>query len=340
MDKYLKSLLYLVILIVLIIITVFVLRINHKSTLSEKSTQFAVKDTQNISKIFMADMTGKTVLLERKTNEWVVNGKYDANQDRVDLLLETIASIEVKNPVPLSAEDNVIKSMSSSSIKVEIYTTKKKPFKVYYVGGPTPDYLGTYMVLESRNKVPFVIYKPGLNGYLSEGYYFTDEAEWRTKKVFSYDPLDILEVQIQYFKAHDSSFILKKAADNSYHLEPFRIKNVNSIESDEKKIKRFLMGFTNLQYMEILTLENGKHFKDSLFRQMPAVKVSVTDINHKIKILILYLRAKDNRTKSETDVMYDPAYFYAVCNDRPDQIFIMQSLVLERILWKINNFKK
>jgi hypothetical protein len=340
MDKYLKSLLYLVILIVLIIITVIVLRINHKSTLSEKSTEFAVKDTQNISKIFMADMTGKTVLLERGKNGWNVNGKYEANQDRIDLLLEAIASIEVKNPVPLSAEDNVVKSMASNSIKVEIYTNKKKPFKQYYVGGPTPDFLGTYMVLEARNKVPYVIHKPGLNGYLSEGYYFTNEAEWRTKKIFSYDPIDILEVQVYFFRAVDSSFILRKSADNSYYIEAVRIKNVNSYASDEKKIKRFLMGFSNLQYMEILDIKNEKHFRDSLFKQIPAVNVSVTDLNKKTKILTLYLRAKDKLTKSEADLLSDQAYFYAVVNDRPEQIFIMQGLVLERILWKINNFKK
>ena len=214
MNKYLKSLLYIVILVVLIVITTIVLRSNHKSTLTGDSTQFAIKDTQNVTKIFMADMLGKKVLLEREKDGWIVNGKYEANQDRIDLLLETIATIEVKNPVPLSGENNVIKDMASSSIKVEIYMNKRKPFKVYYVGKPTPDFLGTYMVLEARHKVPYVVHKPGLNGYLSEGYFFTEEAEWRTKKIFSYDPADILQIQIQYYKEPDSSFIFKISGDN------------------------------------------------------------------------------------------------------------------------------
>jgi hypothetical protein len=340
MDKYLKSLLYVVVLIVLITITVIILRMNHKSTLSEESTQFSVKDTQNISKIFMADMSGKQVLLERKNNGWIVNGKYEANQDRIDLLLETIATIEVKNPVPLSAENNVIKEMSSSSIKAEIYTNKKKPIKVYYIGGPTPDYLGTYMLLEARHKVPFVVHKPGLNGYLSEGYYFTDEAEWRTKKIFSYDPVDILQIQIQYFREPDSSFIFKNSGDNTYKIEALFKKNTLSFESDQKKIKRFLMGFSNLQYVEIHNIPRINQFRDSLSRQIPAIKVSVTDINKSVKTLFLYLKQKDNRTKTETDLLYDPAYFYAIADDRSGQVFIMQSMVLDRILWKLNDFKK
>jgi hypothetical protein len=340
MDKYLKNLLYLIILVILIVITIFVLKRNHNTTLPPKSTEFAVKDTQNISKIFLADMSGNRVLLERTKNGWIVNGKFEANQDRIELLLETIASIEVKNPVPIAAEEYVIKNMSSGSTKVEIYTTKKKPVKVYYVGGPTQDYLGTYMMLDVKKKVPYVMHKPGLNGYVSEGYYFTDEAEWRTKEIFKYDPADIVQVRIEYFKDPSRSFILKTEAGNTFKIETIHSKANSEIEPDQKKAKRFLIGFSNIQYMEILNFQGINHFKDSILKQTPVIRVSITDINNKIKVLSLFLKPKDIRTKAETDLLYDPAYFYAIVNDRSDQILIMQSLVLERILWKAEDFKK
>lgn len=340
MDKQLRTIIYLGILTVLIIITGFVLSVNRKSTLSAKNTQFSYKDTQNIKKIFMADMLGKNVLLERVQNGWIVNGKYEANQERIDMLLETIATIEVKNPVPLSTQDYVIRNMASGSIKVEIYTTKKKAVRAYYVGGSTPDYLGTYMVLDTRKKIPYVVYKPGLNGYLSEGYYYTDEAEWRTKVVFNFDPINIQQVEIQYNKEPDSSFILKVLVNNTYKIEPAFKNKAITFEVDQKKIRRFLMGFSNLQYMEVVENNSKLHFKDSLLRQLPFIKVSLIDISKKTKTLSLYTKPLDATTKAETELHYDPGYFYAYVDDRPNQIFIMQRLVLERILWKLNDFKK
>jgi hypothetical protein len=340
MDKQLRTIIYLVILTVLIIITGIVLSINRKSTLSAKSTQFAFKDTQSIKKIFMADMLGKNVLLERTQNGWIVNGKYEANQARIDLLLETIATIEVKNPVPLSTQDYVVRDMATGAIKVEIYTNKMKPVKVYYVGGSTPDYLGTYMVLESRKKIPYVVYKPGLNGYLSEGYYFTDEAEWRTKVVFNIDPVNIQQVEIQYEKEPDSSFILQTSTNNSYQIRPVSMNKSVSFELNHKKVRHFLMGFSNLQYMEVVEYTSRPHFKDSLLMQTPVIKVILTETGKKAKTLSLYSKPADQSTKAVTELSFDPGYFYAHVDDRPEQIFLMQDLVLERILWKINDFKK
>lgn len=340
MGKQLKTIIYLGILSVLIIITAFLFSVNRKSTLSDKNTQFAYKDTQNIVKVFMADMLGKNVLLEKNQNGWKVNGKYEANQERIDLLLEIIASIEVKNPVPLAAQDMVIRNMASGSIKVEVYTSKKKPVRVYYVGGSTPDYLGTYMLLDSRNKTPYVVYKPGLNGYLSEGYFYTSEAEWRTKVIFNSDPRNIQQVEVKYYKEPDSSFILKALSPNSYALESAVKNKPVGFELNQKQIRRFLMGFSNLQYIEVVESRSQVHFKDSLLLQTALMKVTVTEIGKQPKTLSLYSKPKDRASKDESAQQYDPGYFYAYVDDRFDQVFVMQDLVLERILWKINDFKR
>jgi hypothetical protein len=340
MNKKNKTLLYLVILSILIIITGIALSLNKKTTLSLKNTQFAYTDTQNVQKVFMADMKGQTVLLVRSKNGWLVNNKYEANEERIDLLLETIASIKVKNPVPITTHDFVIRNLATSSIKVEIYTTKKKPVKVYYVGGATPDYFGTYMLLESKNKVPYVVYKPGLNGYLSEGYYYTDENEWRTRVIFDADPLNINLVEISYNSEPDSSFVLKAQPDHSFSIEPLLKNNTALIVSDQKRIRRFLLGFTNLQFMELVLFKSRPDFKDSLLRTKPLIKVTLTETGKKSKSLYLYPKPVDSRTKTEKDILFDPRYFYAYIDDRPDQIFLMQDLVLERILWKMNDFKE
>jgi hypothetical protein len=77
-----------------------------------------------------------------------------------------------------------------------------------------------------------------------------------------------------------------------------------------------------------------------LLSQTPVIKVTLTETGRKTKTLSLFIKPIEKSTKAETDLLYDPGYFYAYLDDRPDQIFIMQYLVLERILWKANDFKK
>src|ERR1035437_5317468 len=91
---------------------------------------------------------------------------------------------------------------------------------------------------------------------------------------------------------------------------------------DQKKIRHFVMRFSNLQYMEVVVNKSKLHFKDSLLRQVPVIKVLVTDNGKKTKALSLYSKPKDESTKAETELLYDPEYFYAYIDDRPDQIFI------------------
>src|SRR5574344_2289975 len=55
---------------------------------------FAIKDTASITKIFMATAQQEQVLLTRAENgTWLVNQKYPAATENLDLLLSTIKKI-------------------------------------------------------------------------------------------------------------------------------------------------------------------------------------------------------------------------------------------------------
>lgn len=49
---------------------------------------FAVKNTEEIGKIFIADRKGGTATLERKGKQWLYNGKYPARPSAIESLLE------------------------------------------------------------------------------------------------------------------------------------------------------------------------------------------------------------------------------------------------------------
>ena len=57
---------------------------------------FAVKNTEDITRIFLADRGGQRVTLERKDGFWLYNGKYVARPTAVQTLLETIQNMNVR----------------------------------------------------------------------------------------------------------------------------------------------------------------------------------------------------------------------------------------------------
>ena len=58
--------------VICLIIILFRTGILHGPGQKIKSDIFAVKDTANVTKVFIADMNGETVLLTRKENGWYV----------------------------------------------------------------------------------------------------------------------------------------------------------------------------------------------------------------------------------------------------------------------------
>lgn len=162
------------------------------STLAGPLTDFAISDTSAVDRIFIADMQGRTADLVRTgPGTWTVNG-LPANPKNVQLLLKTFLRVEVRTPVPKAAEANVLKVMSSTAKKVEIYTGDDVPAKIWYVGHATPDHYGTFMLLElpgrGKSSVPFVMGMSGFSGFLSTRF-FTTLDDWRSTSVLDHPDL-------------------------------------------------------------------------------------------------------------------------------------------------------
>lgn len=332
-----KNLVYLIIFALLLGLAINGILRNRKSTLPEKDKNFAVKDTSSITRIFLADMKGQSVTLERSGDQWLVNGKFQADKSRISLLLESIAKIQVRNIVPESAINTVIRDLASKSVKIEIYHKKKK-IKAYFVGDETADALGTYMVLDKKHKIPFVMYIPGFEGYLTPRY-FADEADWKSKIVFNYDPLNIKSVTIDYTDSSENSFKLLVNDENSFHISTSSSAEIPEKLINTSKIKHYLLEFSNIQFVDVVR-DFSKTKSDSILNSMPVAIISVTDKEGKTKSMKLYYRHSGYKTRSELMPGIDADYYYAQITDRSGEIGLMQTLTLQRILWKISDFKK
>lgn len=332
-----NNIIYLVFLIILIVITIFVVLTRSKSTIPEKHRNFAVKDTSSITKIFLADMEGKSVTLIRSSNTWLVNDTYPCNMERIGLLLDVISNLKVKSTVPLSLMNTVITDLATKGIKIEIYRKKKK-IKAYYVGSETNDALGTYMALDIKHKEPFIMYIPGFEGFLTPRY-FTNVSDWRSKIVFNYNPLDIKTVTIKYSDTVENSFKLEVNGPNSFSLTTLENKIPFSGQIDTRKIKSFLVGFHNVQIMDIVD-DMPKSITDSLLNSYPVITVSVTDVSGKSTTLKLFYRQSRYKTRTELKPGIDKDYFYGESDLRKGELALIQAFTYNRILWKISDFKK
>jgi hypothetical protein len=330
-----KNIINLGLFFILFLATIYILWQNKKGTSELSPDAFAIQDTASLSKIFITDLQGESVTLTKNNDTWFINGEYPVNKTRIELLLDVVRRMEIKHPTPANARENVIKDMASNAIKVEFYGKKKKPLKIIYVGGPTQDNLGTYMALESENKEPYVIHLPGFNGYLSEGYFFTDISEWRSKIVFNYQAENIEEIRLDYDGQGDSSYFIRVLSPNTFEVRD--LKSNELIAHDPQKVKAYLQGFSKLYFMAIDTDTKG-YKRDSILNSKPAITIQVKTKQSE-KSLELYYRPTDIRTRVELFPGADKEYFLGLLSDRKDDLLILQRLILDQIMWKTEDFK-
>ena len=332
-----------ILVIALLLFAVYYFSSNSKTnTLKKELTNFAVKDTASINKIFMADRSGKKVTLERvSSSEWRVNGKYKAKSSSINTLLETMHGITVKETVPKTAFNTIVKRLATQAVKVEIYQNNELS-KTYYVGGPTLDYYGTYMLMENSS-TPYVVCVHGFGGYLTTRY-FLEQNLWRSNYIFPASPLDLAEVKIEYPKNPDLSFDLFIHHNQSNTKEvTFELKSLKTgkeINFDENAIKAYLLEFKGISFENIADLMKPKT-KDSTLALPPLHLLTVTDINGKITHLKTFPRKgrEGQLDQKGNQLPYDLDRFYAKINEEPN-LFTVQYYVFDNILKPITAFEK
>lgn len=303
------SIIGIAILSILTAISIYVYKSKNKtSTLDKEASDFAVKDTASIDKIFLADKDNKSVLVEKTATGWKLNGKHDVRPDVIDLLLYTIRMVEVSSPISKSSRENVIKVMSSKSTKVEIYS-KGKIIKQYYVGHPTQDHLGTYMLLTNLETgenydEPFITHIPGFDGFLTTRYN-TEELDWRDRLVLNYTPPKIKQIRMDLHEFPDSSFVIDLFSLQRFGLKA--LKQNQSLPFDEERIKQFIAYFQNVNCEVVLDKNNP--LVDSLSKSaMPFATLTIVDRENQ-QNSCEFFHKQPNKSKNEQygiDYKYDP----------------------------------
>ncbi len=340
----------LIVTLILAVVAAFFLLNKSNKTLSPDISEFSVTDTASVTRIFMADKSDNKVLLERnKDGKWTLNGKYDAHVENMNTLLQTISNLQVREPVARAAHNNIIKLLSTKSVKVEIYQNTfrirlgkynffpyEKLTKTYYIGDATMDNVGTFALMEGAS-IPVVIYMPGLRGYVATRF-STLESDWRVHTVFNKKLPEIKEIRLEFLEKPEESF--KVINNNNQSLSLFRlIDNQKVTHFDTLQLMSFVNAFRNIRYEALLNdMDAAK--KDSIMGSLPLHRITLelkdgtrqTARTFGRKLPVPEIDVFDGST-----VTHDRDRMYAVVNNDQDFV-IIQYFVFDKILLPLSFF--
>ena len=321
-----NTLLYVVVFIALAVTAAVIVLKNTKSTLPQELTDFGYDDTASVSKIVLSDHYKNVTTLDRKSRGfWIVNNKYKVNQDNISMLLGTIKNVQVKSPIPIPAKDNVIKDLATNGIKIDIYSGPNL-VKSYYVGSPTPDELGTLMLLKGSSQ-PFITWIPGFSGYLTPRY-IVRVRDWRSAEIYNLSPADIKTITVKYNDNTKESFIFK-VKDNDFLLYKKDTTEI-PVKVNMMLAKKYLSGFAQVDFEGFVNLRPMQ--ADSVLRKTPFASINLTCSGKNYPPLILYYKQSDMATKDIGKNDIDLDRFYAVMGDNPKDLFEVQTYVVGKLM--------
>jgi hypothetical protein len=315
---------YFLLLIVLAVAVYFFVFKNKMTTLNGKDDAFAVKDTANIYKIFMADMSGRNVTLQRKGAHWIINNAYPVRSDEIQVLLSTIKQVAVKYPLNQASRDVEMKEMAGTATKIEIYDKDNSLLKSYYVGGADLLRTGTYMKMPGSDKI-YATYIPGFYGYLSTRYSL-DTATWRDRTIFNFTIPQISSITVNYTdNRKDSSFEISVISPDSFILKPLNRKTVN-VPAIKEKLFLYLLAYKQINAE---AYKNDEPRKDSVLQTTPFCTITLVDNAGIPHIVKCYHKKIIEQTMAQFDrngkpLLYDIDHYYASINNGKDFVIIQQ----------------
>tara|TARA_B100000674_G_C37887236_1_gene937248 strand:+ start:605 stop:1600 length:996 start_codon:yes stop_codon:yes gene_type:complete len=277
---------------------------SNKCSNDNPLNDFALKDTASITKFKITNTEGNSIEISRRnmSSIWKINETdFIANKSSVDLITETFYRIKVRQDVPRAALNTIMNRLSVKHKKIEIFKEEDKPFKTWYIGSPTQDHLGTYMLLqnkECKSSIPFITYKPGMNGSLDVRF-FTSLNDWRSSKVFDYsNSNNIIRISVDFNITPKESYIIERENNSVLLYDGMNNKIMNY---DTIQVKHYLTHFNKINFNKIINFK--KEIVDSVFSLTPHVSFKLDDINQTTKIVDFW-KIRDDNSETGWDKEY------------------------------------
>ncbi len=273
--------------------------------------QFAVKNTEKITKIIIKDSLNNVITLE-KSDIWLLNQKFEVRRQSIDLLLQTIENLQIQAPVPKNLISDVSKKLYKNKKTISLFAGKKM-IKKWYCGQYSQTFNGTFMS-SSDDVKPYIVNLPGIENNLNN-IFSTNELQWRTKSIYKYTANQISEISVKYTNKPQESFNLKLIKNNAELTEIYNNKSYKNVNSNA--VSQYISYFENIEFDLIFT-NISKKSRDSILIQKPIHEITVT-LKSGIKNTIKTYNRMLNDQKSKKQ---DLNYLNASINDDKDIVII------------------
>ncbi len=285
-----RNRIYIVLLVALLVITgVLYYQRGGSGSIKSELKSFAVEDTASIDKIVLSDKQGKVLTLSKNNNRWFANDSIAVRRDMMKILLETIKRVEVKAPVNKAMRANLMKQLATGAVQVEVYTDGDLERK-FFVGGPTMDGFGTFMMLDGADD-PFITHIPGFEGYLTVRFN-TNALVWRDREIFRYAPQDIKIVRIEYPQNKESSFTLNIQGKDYVSLFNDAGDTAGGKINGEF-LRNYLVAYTDIQYENMVDPSKIPNLSEIMSNENLLAIITVYDKEGQKKTVELYKRYFD-----------------------------------------------
>ncbi len=323
-----------------------------------KSDIFAVKDTASITKVFIADMNGEYVLLNRREGSWYVQDSIQAQPSKVKELLATICNVTLQQTVAKTAQSNINKMMSVNAVKVEIYQkapkfklfgikffNRERLAKTYYMGPATMDNTANFAILDGFDE-PCIVHIPGFRGFLTPFYSFKEE-EWYNCDLFTTKITRIQSLSVRDYEHPEQSFTIEKSGPRFFNL--FDAQHQQIMEYDTVKLLDMLAEYRDLNY-EIYITNMSTSTRDSILKFNKFKTITLVDVNGVETKLDMYRKLTQDALSLDAileqeqpaaeNLPYNRDKFYAVLNGNTKNLVQCQYYHFDRQNQPLSYFLK
>jgi hypothetical protein len=297
---------------------------------------FSTPKIDEVHRIFLANKKGDIIdLKKQKDDVWLLNDKYEAYFNTVDVLLRTLKNLRVKYIPPRVAEEHIIRSLASNGIKVELFDKQGKSLKTFYVGGNTADDLGTAFIMEGYDQ-PYVLYVPGHHGGIRSRFDLK-ETNLISRWIFTEKMEDIVAASIDYPAARNQSFQLTRTGGR-YQVKPFYdITPEIRGEVMPSAVEAFLASFEKLGAEAVI---NESVSKDSVLALVPFCNIRLELKDGTEKTLAMY--PVIDMISEDVSKIDNPQYdtfverYFAYSNN--GHFYMTQQYIFGKVFWGYEHF--
>jgi len=295
--------------ILLALFALFINEFRKGTSLNRREIDFAVEDPGKIDEVKITGADG-IVTLTRQDGLWILNSRFEARAQAVEMLLQTFTRLRVSSPAPLFVSEQIMGKMADQSLRVEIRMgRRRRTYFVYSEGDGSP----AYMMMEGSSR-PYTVEVVGFGADVAS-LFVSEESYWRTNILFSYRLNDISEVLVHHREDEDGSFLLSQSPDREFSLCSYPEGEVVEGVSDSLAV-RFLANFIYVPY-ERMADRSESLLLDSLVTAGHDHLIRVTGRDGTVSEVSLN-RIVADRGAGEDQPRYDLFRLYALINNRSE----------------------